>query len=80
MKITTRCRTMFLGALVSVAFASPVCAAELIITSDAFEGLTSIKRHKLVYACVNEQIASGELHALTIVAKTPAELGESAIN
>jgi acid stress-induced BolA-like protein IbaG/YrbA len=45
------------------------------VTSDVFDGLTSIKRHKLVYACVNEQIASGELHALTIVAKTPAELG-----
>ena len=44
------------------------------VTSDAFEGLTSIKRHKLVYACVNDQIASGELHALTIVAKTPAEI------
>ena len=45
------------------------------VTSDVFEGLTPIKRHKLVYACVNDQIASGELHALSIVAKTPAELG-----
>jgi len=45
------------------------------VTSDAFEGLSPIKRHKLVYACVNEQIVSGELHALTIVARTPAELG-----
>ena len=45
------------------------------VTSDAFEGLSPIKRHKLVYACVNDQIVSGELHALTIVAKTPAELG-----
>lgn len=44
------------------------------VTSDAFEGLTPIKRHKLVYACVNDEIASGELHALTIVAKTPAEV------
>lgn len=44
------------------------------VTSDAFEGLSPIKRHKLVYACVNDQIVSGELHALTIVAKTPAEL------
>ncbi len=43
------------------------------VTSDAFEGLTSIKRHKLVYACVNDEITSGELHALTIVARTPAE-------
>ena len=45
------------------------------VVSDAFDGLTPIKRHKLVYACVNEQITSGELHALTIVAKTPAEAG-----
>ena len=44
------------------------------VTSDAFDGLTSFKRHKLVYACVDDEIASGELHALTIVAKTPAEL------
>ena len=45
------------------------------VTSDAFEGLMTIKRHKLVYACVNDEIQSGELHALTIVAKTPAEAG-----
>ena len=44
------------------------------VTSDAFAGLPPIKRHKMVYACVNEEIASGALHALTIVAKTPAEL------
>ncbi len=44
------------------------------VTSDAFEGLTPIKRHKLVYACVNDEIASGDLHALTIVASTPAEI------
>ena len=44
------------------------------VTSDAFAGLSSIKRHKLVYACVNDEIASGELHALTIVARTPEEL------
>ena len=45
------------------------------VTSEAFAGLTTIKRHKLVYASVNNEIASGELHALTIVAKTPAEHG-----
>ena len=43
------------------------------VVSDEFEGLNTLKRHKLVYACVNAQIASGELHALTIVAKTAAE-------
>jgi len=45
------------------------------VISDAFAGLTPIKRHQVVYACVNDEIASGELHALTIVAKTPDEAG-----
>ena len=44
------------------------------VTSDAFDGLPPLKRHRLVYACVNDEITSGELHALTIIAKTPAEL------
>jgi acid stress-induced BolA-like protein IbaG/YrbA len=44
------------------------------VTSEAFAGLLPIKRHKLVYACVDAEIKSGELHALTIVAKTPEEL------
>ena len=44
------------------------------VTSDAFAGLGQLKRHKLVYACVNDEIVSGDLHALTIVAKTPDEL------
>ena len=44
------------------------------VISDQFEGLMPIKRHKLVYACVNEEITSGALHALTIIAKTPAEV------
>ena len=45
------------------------------VISDAFTGLSPLKRHQLVYACVNDEIASGELHALTIVAKTIAEAG-----
>ena len=45
------------------------------VISDAFAGLSPLKRHQLVYACVNDEIASGELHALTIVAKTIAEAG-----
>jgi acid stress-induced BolA-like protein IbaG/YrbA len=44
------------------------------VISDDFSELPIIKRHKMVYACVNDEIASGELHALTIVAKTPDEV------
>ncbi len=43
------------------------------VISDEFSGLTPIKRHRLVYACVNDEITSGALHALTIIAKTPDE-------
>lgn len=44
------------------------------VVSHEFNDLNLIKRHKLVYACVNEEITSGALHALTIVAKTPEEV------
>ncbi len=44
------------------------------VVSEAFAGLNTLKRHKLVYACVSEEIASGDLHALTIVAKTSTEI------
>ncbi len=58
-------------AQVSVSGAEGKFTAQVI--SEAFDGLPLIKRHKLVYAAVNDEIASGELHALTIVARTPAE-------
>lgn len=45
------------------------------VTSADFAGLSTLQRHRKVYACVDAEIASGELHALTIVARTPEELG-----
>ncbi len=46
---------------------------EATVISAAFEGLSMLKEHQLVYKTVNAQIASGELHALTIKAYTPEE-------
>ena len=43
------------------------------VVSDRFEGLTPVKKQQMVYAAVNAQIASGEIHALTIKAYTPSE-------
>ena len=43
------------------------------VISESFAGLPLIKRHKQVYAGVQDEIASGALHALSIVAKTPQE-------
>ncbi len=53
---------------------------EATVVSPAFEGLTMLKEHQLVYATVNAQIASGELHALTIKAYTPKEWEEKSQN
>jgi acid stress-induced BolA-like protein IbaG/YrbA len=46
---------------------------EATVISDVFEGLSMVKKHQLVYALVNEHIASGAIHALSIKAYTPAE-------
>jgi acid stress-induced BolA-like protein IbaG/YrbA len=46
---------------------------EATVISNAFEGLSPVKKHQLVYAILNEHIASGVIHALSIKAYTPAE-------
>lgn len=43
------------------------------VVSEAFAGLSTLKRHQQVYAVVGEHIASGAIHALTIKAYTPDE-------
>ena len=46
---------------------------EATVISASFEGLNTLKRHQAVYAAVDSAITSGDLHALTIHAKTPEE-------
>jgi acid stress-induced BolA-like protein IbaG/YrbA len=46
---------------------------EAVVVSEAFDGLTPIKKQRLVMDTVKPQIASGELHALSIKALTPAQ-------
>ena len=43
------------------------------VIADEFEGLAPLKRHKLVYAVLDEYIKSGAIHALTIRAFTNSE-------
>ena len=43
------------------------------VISESFSGMPTIKRHKAVYAVLDEHIKSGAIHALTIHAFTPAE-------
>ncbi len=46
---------------------------ETTVISSEFNGLNTLKRHQAVYAAVDSAITSGDLHALTIHAKTPDE-------
>jgi len=49
------------------------CNFEVTVVSEKFEGLLPVKRQQLVYKCVENQIADGSIHALTIKAYTPAQ-------
>ena len=44
------------------------------IVSSAFQGLSSIKRHRLVFSILDAEMGS-PIHALSIQAKTPSEAG-----
>uniref|UniRef100_A0A2N9GJ38 BolA protein n=1 Tax=Fagus sylvatica TaxID=28930 RepID=A0A2N9GJ38_FAGSY len=46
------------------------------VVSEEFEGKSLVKRHRLVYGLLQEELQSG-LHALSIVAKTPSEVNGS---
>ncbi len=46
---------------------------EIHIVSAAFDGLNRVKRQQAVYAVIGELIASGAIHAVTIMAATPDE-------
>ena len=43
------------------------------VTSEKFAGLTSLKRHRLVYGIVDDEVSNGPVHALSLVTKTPDE-------
>ena len=59
------------GAEISVA--GEGCDFRMTIISEQFQGLLPVKRQQLVYAHLNPMIASGEIHAVTMVTLTPAE-------
>lgn len=46
---------------------------EAVVVSDVFDGLSLLKRERLVMETVKDQVATGELHALSVKARTPAQ-------
>ncbi len=43
------------------------------VVSEAFTGKRLIQQHKLVYACFDEELRTGELHALALKTWTPEQ-------
>lgn len=49
------------------------CSFEVIVITEQFAGLMPVKKQQLVYQCLNEYIADGTIHALTIKTYTPEQ-------
>jgi|TARA_B110000438_G_C15818310_1_gene653044 acid stress-induced BolA-like protein IbaG/YrbA len=49
------------------------CSSRLVIVSVSFEGLSTLKRHQWVLGTLKDHFQSGEVHALSLVTKTPSE-------
>ncbi|MEL6160986.1 MAG: BolA family transcriptional regulator [Cyanobacteria bacterium J06623_5] len=47
---------------------------QVAIVSAAFEGLSLVKRHQLVYKAVNSAMSSEAIHALSLETSTPGEV------
>ena len=50
------------------------CNCSTLVISPAFNGVSLLARQKMVLAAVRQEIDSGELHALSIKARTPEEM------
>ncbi len=49
---------------------------EAVVVAADFEGKSLVERHRMVMSTVHDQIASDELHALSIKAMTPRQWEE----
>lgn len=49
------------------------CNFELVITSTGFDGKNMLQRQKMILGLFKEDITSGAIHAMSIVANTPEE-------
>lgn len=46
---------------------------DLIVVSDAFAGLSPVKKQQLVYGALQSEIADGSIHAVNMTTLTPSE-------
>ncbi|WP_151702973.1 BolA family protein [Nitrincola alkalilacustris] len=49
------------------------CDFQITVIGEMFAGLSPVKKQQRVYACLQDQIASGAIHAITIKTYTPEQ-------
>jgi acid stress-induced BolA-like protein IbaG/YrbA len=72
-EIETAIRDQIDGAEVSVVVEGN--RALITVVSDVFAPLSRVQKQQKVYACIDQFISDGRLHAVTIRALTPEEAG-----
>ncbi len=75
-ELKRRLRQQFADAQISVQVQGS--SALLGVVSNEFEGRSQVQRQQLVYVLIGDLIQTGELHAVTIQAKTPSEIDDLA--
>jgi BolA protein len=71
-EIISRVRTLHPDAAIDVA--GEDCSFKIYVVSESFAGQNILNRQKPILGLFKNEITSGTLHALSIKAKTPAEL------
>jgi acid stress-induced BolA-like protein IbaG/YrbA len=56
------------------------CSFAVAVVSPAFKGMRPLARQQAVLRLFAPELSSGELHALSVVAKTPEELADSLVS
>lgn len=69
--LINRIKQLYPDAEITVAGES--CSFEVNVTTPAFDNMKSLQRQRSILTLFNDEIASGELHALTVRANTPQE-------
>lgn len=72
-EITGKVLSLYADAVVDIE--GEGCNFELFVVSDAFTGMTPLKRQQSLLNLFAEELTSGRLHALGIRARTRAEVG-----
>lgn len=52
------------------------CNFQLTVISNVFEGLSTVKRQQLVYGYLQDAIASGAIHAVSMKTYTPEQYNQ----